>query len=71
MDEAEEGQFYSPNVAYELGIMHYQQKDCLILKHANLPNAPFDLLKDLHKPYSKDLQVRRLIADWVTEISEG
>jgi hypothetical protein len=69
-DEAEKGQTFSLNVGYELGIMHCQQKNCLILKHASLPTAPFDLLKDLHKPYSKDLQVRCLITDWVTEISE-
>ena len=31
-DEPEEGAQYNPNVAYELGIMHYQKKDCLILK---------------------------------------
>jgi CheY-like chemotaxis protein len=32
-DEPEEKQAFSPNVAYELGIMHHQNKNCLILKH--------------------------------------
>jgi len=35
-DEAENGVHYNPNVSYELGIMHYQKKECLILKHKDL-----------------------------------
>ena len=70
-DEKEEGAYYSPNVAYELGIMHYQQKNCLILRHAELPPAPFDLVKDLYKPYSRDLQVRQQINQWIIEITHG
>ena len=34
-DEPEEHQAYSPNVAYELGMMHYQNKNCLILRHSS------------------------------------
>src|ERR1019366_697949 len=52
-DEPEEHQAYSPNVAYELGMMHYQGKNCLILRHETLPAVPFDLIKDLHVPYTK------------------
>ncbi len=68
-DEPEPEQMYSPNVAYELGIMHYQQKDCLILRHSKLPAVPFDLIKDLHTQYEKDLQVKKIISDWVAEIT--
>jgi len=68
-DEPEEHQAYSPNVAYELGIIHYQSKDCLILRHASLPEIPFDLTKDLHNRYEKDLQVRRVVEEWVVSIS--
>lgn len=70
-DEPEKGQTYSPNVAYELGIMHYQQKECLILRHATLPAIPFDLIKDLYVTYEKDLQVKKLIADWVEQITSS
>jgi hypothetical protein len=68
-DEPEKDQTYSPNVAYELGIMHYQQKECLILRHASLSAVPFDLVKDLYVTYEKDLQVRRIIGDWVKQIT--
>jgi len=70
-DEPEENQAYSPNVVYELAIMHYQNKQCLILKHASLPPVPFDLVKDLYESYSKDLQVKRIVARWIREISSG
>lgn len=68
-DEAETGQAYSPNVAYELGMMHYQGKECLILRHASLPAVPFDLIKDLYQEYSKDLQVRARVEAWLRQIA--
>src|ERR1051325_363695 len=68
-DEAEAGQAYSPNVAYELGMMHYQGKECLVLRHTSLPSVPFDLIKDLYQDYSKDLQVRAVVERWVRQIA--
>ena len=67
-DEPEEGSNYSPNVAYELGIMHYQHKNCLILKHNKLPSIPFDLIKNLHVPYSDNLEVQDIITTWVKKL---
>ena len=67
-DEPEEGQAYSPNVAYELGMMHYQDKNCLILRNENLPPVPFDLVKDLYNHYRSDLEVRAIIEQWVKNI---
>jgi CheY-like chemotaxis protein len=67
-DEAEDHQAYSPNVAYELAIMHHQNKKCLILKHNTLPGVPFDLIKDLYFGYSKDFEVKRIISNWITQI---
>lgn len=67
-DEPEEGQAYSPNVAYELGVMQFQGKNCLILRHRSLPETPFDLIKDLHVPYDRDLAVRENIKRWITQI---
>jgi CheY-like chemotaxis protein len=66
-DEAEAHQAYSANVAYELGMMHSQNKDCLILKHASLPDVPFDLIKDLHCRYERDLGVRPMITAWIRQ----
>jgi hypothetical protein len=68
-DEPEEHQAYSPNVAYEVGVMHYQGKDCLILRHSSLPAVPFDLIKDLHVVYERDLDVKRIISQSVGHIS--
>lgn len=68
-DEPEDGQAYSPNVAYELGMMHYQNKDCLLLRHSSLPAVPFDLVKDLYVTYDKDLQVRKIIESWIKQVT--
>ncbi|NOZ46115.1 MAG: hypothetical protein GXO79_04955 [Chlorobi bacterium] len=67
-DEPEEGNSFSPNVAYELGIMHHQLKNCLILRHSSLPQMPFDLIKDLHYKYSDNLEVEGLIMKWIKKL---
>lgn len=68
-DEPEPHQAYSANVAYELGMMHSQNKDCLILRHTTLPAIPFDLIKDLYSQYDRDLTVKRLIESWIRQIT--
>lgn len=68
-DEPEEHQAYSPNVAYELGMMHYQNKTCLILRHSCLPTMPFDLIKDLYVTYTKELEVRKLVKTWIKQVA--
>jgi len=67
-DEPEDGNNFSPNVAYELGIMHHQLKDCLILRHSSLPQMPFDLIKDLHKYYHDNLEIESIVKRWVNKI---
>jgi len=67
-DEPEKGQGYSPNVAYELGMMHYQNKNCLILRHKSLPDMPFNLIKDLYMTYDRDLQVKQKIESWIKRL---
>ena len=68
-DEPEQNQAYSPNVAYELAMMHHQNKNCLVLKHAGLPAVPFDLVKDLYKVYETELGIKKHITTWVKEIA--
>ena len=68
-DEPEEHQAYSPNVAYELGMMHYQNKHCLVLRHSSLPSIPFDLIKDLYVTYDRDLKVKQIIQSWIKQIA--
>ena len=67
-DEPEDGNQFSPNVAYELSMMHLQGKNCLVLLHKDLPSVPFDFIKDLHKKYSKDLALEELVSRWISEI---
>lgn len=67
-DKPEEKNEYSPNVAYELGIMHHQAKECLILRHTSLSQLPFDLIKDLYKSYSNELEIKKIIKSWVSAI---
>ena len=70
-DEPEDNQYYNPNVAYELGIMHYQQKECLILIHKKIDaRKPFDLLSKLHQTYEKELEVKKHIKSWVESIEK-
>ena len=67
-DEAEQGNAYSPNVAYELAIMHLQRKNCLILKHKELPTLPFDLIKDLYFEYADEGEAIDLVEKWIDKI---
>lgn len=67
-DRPEEGANFNPNVAYELGIMHYQQKKCLILKHNSLSGLPFDLIKDLYKEYGEPTEIGPILKKWIRNI---
>lgn len=71
VENPDDRQDYSANVAYELGIMQYQDKQTLILKHNSLPDVPFDLVKDLRKPYSKEIDFKRLFSQWLVEVRRG
>ncbi len=67
-DEPEKNAQYNPNVAYELGIMHYQRKDCLIMRHSSLSNVPFDLIKNLYVTYSEKYQFESIMDNWLTSL---
>lgn len=69
-DEPEEGANFSPNVAYELRMMHLQRKDCLILRHSTLPSMPFDLIKKLHVPYAENLEVEKRVEQWLNHLRD-
>ena len=70
-DEAEDGANYNPNVAYELGIMQDQGKPCLILKHSSLKGVPFDLVKELYKPYTREIEFQKIFSEWLIAIRRG
>lgn len=67
-DRPEKGADFSPNVAYELGIMHSQRKNCLVLKHKSLNQLPFDLVQKLFKEYDDGTQIRNHLEKWLTSI---
>ena len=70
-DEPEEGANYSPNVMYELGVMHNQGKNCLILRHKTLPVSPFDIMAKLHSEYTRDSEFENIFNRWLISISEN
>lgn len=67
-DKPDPNELYSPNVAYELGIMHNQMKKCLILKHQSLEKVPFDFLQRLYKEYDDGTQIRGYLIKWIKSI---
>ena len=61
-DKPEKQNYYSPNVAYELGIMQSQGKNCLVVKHTGLKGANFfDILKNEGNWYETDLALLNMI----------
>ena len=67
-DEPEPKNEYSANVAYELGVMHNQLKECLILRHQKLVSAPFDIVKELYIDYDDNLELKDIIKNWVGKL---
>ncbi len=67
-DEPEEHSQYNPNVAYELGMMHYQKKDCLIMRHSSLIEMPFDLIKNLYVTYTEKYQFEEILDKWLKSL---
>ena len=59
---------YNPNVAYELGVMHSQRKNCLILIDSTIDKIPFDLLKNLYKTYTKEEECNKYFSEWIESI---
>lgn len=68
-DEPEENAHYNPNVAYELGIMHYQRKECLMMKHSSLSDVPFDLIRNLYVTYSEKYEFESIIDSWIASLT--
>lgn len=69
-DDPEPGNDYSPNVAYELGIMQNQGKECLILKSSAIKKVPFDLVKELYVQYKDNLELEGIVEQWISKIRE-
>lgn len=67
-DEPEESQEINPNVAYELGMMHLLDRECLVLKSASVRTLQSDILSKLYVEYNP-LQPGTIIGkvkDWLS-----
>jgi len=66
-DDPEDGQHINPNVAYELGIMHFLGRPCLILKSDQLSSLQSDILAKLYTSYSpsQPLDIVDKIGAWL------
>lgn len=71
-DEPEEAQHINPNVAYELGIMHFLDRKCLLLKSKNLPSLQSDILSKLYVPYdpARPGDIITVVQRWIENVSE-
>lgn len=69
---ADEVNQYSVNVAYELGMMQAQGKQCLVLRSKELPEEiPFDIVKDLRKEYSAPDELPEIVSSWLSDLVES
>jgi hypothetical protein len=65
-DEAEAGEEFNPNVAYELGMLHLLDRKCLILKHQSLRTLHTDILMKLYQEYNTIEDARLHTRDWIS-----
>ena len=59
---------FNPNVAYELGIMHFLKRQCLILKESSINIMPADILHKLYEPFSSVNEAGEKVERWLTEV---
>ena len=67
-DEAEVGQKFNPNVAYELGMLHLLGRSCLILKHQSLKTLHTDILMKLYHEYETAEAAGTEIRNWISSL---
>ncbi len=67
-DEAEVGQEFNPNVAYELGMLHLLGRSCLILKHQSLNTLHTDILMKLYREYETIEAAGTEVRDWISSL---
>ena len=68
-DRAEATQMHNPNVVYELSMMHFLKRPCVILKHAKLKRMPTDILSMLYEDYSSKKEAVRKLGEWWVRVN--
>lgn len=61
-------QKFNPNVAYELGIIHFLKRECLILKDSKLKTLPSDILHKIYTSFSSPDDAARKVESWIRGI---
>lgn len=68
-DTVEEQPEFNPNVTYELGMMHFLQRECLILKSSSIKTMPADILQKIYKPFSSPGEAADKVEAWLRALS--
>jgi hypothetical protein len=63
-DRPEARQAHNPNVVYELGMMQFLKRRCLILKHEGLRTMPSDILSRLYESYGSQQEAISRVRNW-------
>lgn len=71
-DEPEKKQEINPNVAFELGIMHFLDRPCLLLKSKKIASLQTDILAKLYTQYdpAKVGDISGLVRQWILSTSD-
>ncbi len=59
---------FNPNVAYELGMMHFLKRECLILKDTKIKSMPSDILHKIYEPFKTLPEAEKSIDNWLRGI---
>ena len=60
---------HNPNVVYELSIMHFLKRPCVILKHSKLKTMPAHILAMLYESYSSQNEAVLKLGEWWERVS--
>jgi hypothetical protein len=68
-DRPERAQTHNPNVAYELGVMHFLKRPLLILKHKSVKTMPSDFLHKLYENYRSIGEATEAVRNWANYLT--
>ncbi|HLG28597.1 MAG TPA: hypothetical protein VI387_00180, partial [Candidatus Brocadiales bacterium] len=62
---------FNPNIAYELGMMHFLKRECLILKASSIETMPSDILQKIYEPFSSGDEAAKNVEIWLSVITQA
>lgn len=68
-DSTSKSSGFNPNVAYELGTLHFLKRKCLILKHSKIKTMPSDILQKLYDPFSNPKEAAEQVDQWLRKLA--